>query len=122
MLQVLCCYRLMDPGSEWRLHRTWFERCGLGDLLGADFSLAAKDTLYRAAWIYELTSTYFESDPPLSGRRSAPLRLLARQAQRLRASGHALVLTPEGFPLAYVMIAGNTTDKTTLRAFLQKSG
>ena len=32
----------------------------------------------------------------------------------------ALVVTPEGFPLAYEVMAGNTTDKTTLREFLQK--
>ena len=32
----------------------------------------------------------------------------------------ALVVTPEGFPLAYEVLAGNTSDKTTLRAFLAK--
>jgi len=32
----------------------------------------------------------------------------------------ALIVTPEGFPLAYEVLAGNTSDKTTLRAFLQK--
>ena len=32
----------------------------------------------------------------------------------------ALVVTPEGFPIAYEVLAGNTSDKTTLRAFLQK--
>src|SRR5262245_5059984 len=47
VLQVLVCYRLLDPGSEWRLHRVWFEQSALGDLLAEDFSIAAKDTLYR---------------------------------------------------------------------------
>ncbi len=32
----------------------------------------------------------------------------------------ALIVTPEGFPLAYDVMAGNTRDKTTLRAFLDK--
>jgi transposase len=32
----------------------------------------------------------------------------------------ALVITPEGFPLAYEVMDGNTSDKTTLRGFLQK--
>ena len=32
----------------------------------------------------------------------------------------ALIVTPEGFPLAYEVLPGNTSDKTTLRGFLQK--
>ena len=32
----------------------------------------------------------------------------------------ARVLTPEGFPLGYEVFAGNTSDKTTLEAILQK--
>jgi len=40
VLWVLVAYRLIAPGSEWRLHREWFSRCALGDLLGADFALA----------------------------------------------------------------------------------
>jgi len=32
----------------------------------------------------------------------------------------ALVITPDGFPLAYEVLAGNTADKTTLRGFLQR--
>ena len=47
VLQTLCFYRLIDPGSEWRLHRQWFEHSAMADLLGEDFALAAKDTLYR---------------------------------------------------------------------------
>jgi hypothetical protein len=47
VLQTLCCYRLLDPGSEWRPHRVWFDQCAMGDLLGEDVSVAAKDTLYR---------------------------------------------------------------------------
>ena len=47
VLMVLVAYRLIDPGSEWRLHREWFERSAMGDLPGGDASLAAKDTLYR---------------------------------------------------------------------------
>ena len=92
VLQTLVLYRLIDPGSEWRLHRHWYEHSALGDLLGEDFRLAADDTLYRCLdlllehkpalfshltqrWqdlfgakfevlLYDLTSTYFESAPP----------------------------------------------------------
>ena len=92
VLQTLTIYRLIDPGSEWRLHRQWFKNSALADLLEEDFSLAQKDNLYRCLdkllehreplfqhlrqrWedlfgvkfevlLYDLTSTYFESDPP----------------------------------------------------------
>src|SRR5208283_5485686 len=33
ILETLVCYRLIDPGSEWRLHRLWFEQSAMGDLL-----------------------------------------------------------------------------------------
>ncbi len=33
ILQTLVCYRLIDPGSEWRLHRRWFERSDAGGLI-----------------------------------------------------------------------------------------
>ena len=47
VLKVLAAYRLIDPGSEFRLHRQWYDATALGDLLGEDFSLAQKDKLYR---------------------------------------------------------------------------
>jgi hypothetical protein len=47
ILQTLVCYRLIDPGSEWRLHRQWFEQSAMADLLGADFMVAEKNALYR---------------------------------------------------------------------------
>jgi hypothetical protein len=46
VLLVLVAYRLIAPGSEWRLHREWFKNSALGDLLGADFSLADSHKLY----------------------------------------------------------------------------
>jgi hypothetical protein len=47
ILQTLVCYRLIDPGSEWRLHRQWFEQSAMADLLGEDYALVAKNALYR---------------------------------------------------------------------------
>ena len=32
----------------------------------------------------------------------------------------ALIVTPEGFPLAYEVMNGNTNDSTTLKDFLDK--
>jgi transposase len=149
ILKLLVCYRLIDPGSEWRLHRDWYLKSAMGDLLGADFSLAQKDKLYqchdkllahkqalfthlRARWkdlfgarfeimLYDLTSTYFESlprDPDGDDKRkfghSRDKRPDCVQVVI------ALVVTPEGFPLAYEVMDGNTADNTTLRGFLEK--
>src|ERR1700722_2212988 len=146
VLKTLVAYRLIDPGSEWRLHRQWYEQTAMGDLLGADFALAHKDTLYRCLdrllvhkadlfsflqqrWkslfgadfevlLYDLTSTYFECDPPAAGKRrfgySRDKRSDCVQVVI------ALVVTPDGLPLAYEVMAGNTADKTTLRDFIRR--
>jgi len=146
VLKTLVCYRLIDPGSEWRLHRQWYEQSGVGDLLGEDFRLVEIDTLYRCLdkvlphkeglfsflqqrWqdlfnvdfdvlLYDLTSTYFEVDPPASGKRQFGYSRDKRSdcVQVVIA----LVITTEGFPLAYDVLAGNTSDKTTLSDFLKK--
>jgi len=47
VLETLTIYRLVDPGSEWRLHRHWFQHSAMADLLDEDFALAQKDNLYR---------------------------------------------------------------------------
>jgi transposase len=148
VLKTLVAYRLLDPGSEWRLHRDWFTTSAMADLLGEDDSIAAKDTLYRCLdklcdhknelfsflktrWnelfnasydvlLYDLTSTYFECDVP-------------EERDGLRRFGYsrdkrsdcvqvviALIVTPEGFPVAYEVMPGNTSDKTTLPEFLRK--
>jgi hypothetical protein len=46
VLQVLVSYRLIAPGSEWKLHRDWFGKSAMADLLGADFGLAEAHKLY----------------------------------------------------------------------------
>jgi transposase len=148
ILQTLVCYRLIDPGSEWRLHRQWFEQSAMGDLLGEDYSLVEKNGLYRcldmllahktalfdhlrARWqdlfgakfdvlLYDLTSTYFEIDPPIDDedkRRHGYSRDKRSDCVQVVI---ALIVTPDGFPLAYEVLPGNTADKTTLRTFLQK--
>jgi transposase len=148
ILQTLVCYRLIDPGSEWRLHRQWFEQSAMADLLGEDYALVAKNALYRcldkllphkaalfshlrARWqdlfaakfdvlLYDLTSTYFESPPPddeTDKRRHGYSRDNRSDCVQVVI---ALIVTPEGFPLGYEVLPGNTSDKTTLRDMLQK--
>ncbi|SPD74746.1 conserved hypothetical protein [uncultured Desulfobacterium sp.] len=148
VLDTLVCYRLIDPGSEWRLHRYWYDQSAMSDLLGEDFRAASKDTLYRCHYklldhkeelfkhlrgkwgelfgsrfevmLYDLTSTYFESDPPFRGKRQFGYGRDKRDdcVQVIIA----LVVTPEGFPLAYEVLPGNTQDKQTLRGMLEHIG
>jgi len=148
ILQTLVCYRLMDPGSEWRLHRLWFEQSAMGDLLGRDFSLVEKNALYRTLdrllehkralfshlqerWrdlfgakfdvlLYDLTSTYFESVPPEDEKDKRRFGYSRDKRPDCVQVVIALIVTPEGFPLAYEVMPGNTADKTTLKDFLQK--
>ena len=148
LLMVLCAYRWIDPGSEWRLHRDWYGRSAMGDLLDEDFGLVAKDNPYRCLdklvahkaalfsflkerWndlfgitydvlLYDLTSTYFESDPPFAEgdkRRFGHSRDKRSDCVQVVI---ALVVTPEGFPLAYEVLPGNTNDRATLAMFLEK--
>jgi transposase len=148
VLQLLVVYRLLDPGSEWRLHRQWFDGSAMADLLGSDYSLAEIHKLYEVQdlllahkkalfshlqerWkdlfnarfeilLYDLTSTYFESDPP---ETSDGLRRFGYSRDKRSDCVQvviALVVTPEGFPLAYEVLPGNTADNTTLRDFLDK--
>ncbi len=46
VLHVLVSYRLIAPGCEWKLHRDWFGKSAMADLLGADFGLAEAHKLY----------------------------------------------------------------------------
>jgi hypothetical protein len=149
VLQVLASYRLIAPGSEWRLHRQWFLDSAMADLLGSDFGLAEAHKLYAChdlllahkpalfkhlteRWrdlfnasfdvlLYDLTSTYFEvnaSDlPEDSKRRHGYSRDKRPDCPQLVI---ALVVTPDGLPLAYEVLPGNTADCKTLRDFRAK--
>ena len=147
VLRLRTLYRRLSPGSEWRWHRHWFATTACADLLGADERLAQDDTLYRGLdgllehkderfaplrqrWsdlfgakfdvrLYDLTSTDFECDVP--DHETDPRRFGYRRDKR--GDGVqvvvALVVTPEGLPLAYAMFPGNTAAKTPLRDLLK---
>src|SRR5881296_3490611 len=148
VLTVLCAHRLICPGSEWRLHREWFQKSAMADLLGEDAGVPETHKLYRChdrllvhkqavfdhlvgRWrdlfnisydvlLYDLTSTYFEADPPFpegDKRRFGYSRDHRPDCVQIVI---ALVVTPEGLPLAYEVLPGNTADKTTLRGFLER--
>ena len=146
VLQLLTVNRLIAPSTEFHVHRQWFLSTAMEDLLGVDFAVAEKDRLYRCldrilehkqelfVWLrqkwaelfhaefevllYDLTSTFFEGameDNPKAKRgysrdgRPDCLQVVI-----------ALVITPDGFPLAYEVMDGNTADSTTLRGFLKR--
>ena len=147
VLQTLVAYRLIDPGSEWRLHRHWYDASAMSDLLNADFALAEKDTLYRCLdklvghkdelfkflqvrWgelfearfdvlLYDLTRTYFESDTPREEDDKRQYGYSRDKRFDCRQVVIALIVTPEGFPLSYEVLAGNTKDSNTLSDFLK---
>src|SRR5713226_6745714 len=146
VLQLLVVNRLLDPGSEFRVHRQWYLTTAMDALLGTDFAVAEKDRLYRCLdrvlehkqelflWLrqkwadlfqadfevllYDLTSTYFEGameqNPKAKYGHSRDQRTDCLQVVI------ALVITPDGFPLAYEVMNGNTSDRATLRGFLDK--
>ena len=47
VIELLAVNRLVDPSSEWRLHRQWFDQSAMDQLLETDFAVASKDRLYR---------------------------------------------------------------------------
>jgi transposase len=148
VLLVLVAYRLIAPGSEWRLHRQWFGQSALGDLLSADSSLADSHKLYGChdlllehkqplfdhligRWrdlfnltfevlLYDLTSTYFESNPPADENDKRRFGYSRDKRSDCVQVVIALIVTPQGFPLAYEVLAGNTKDSSTLKEFLDK--
>jgi hypothetical protein len=148
VLLVLTLYRLLSPGSEWRLYRQWFDRTALPDLLGSDADLSAIHALYachdrllahksalfshlNGRWrdlfnarfdvlLYDLTSTYFEANPPFPEGEKRRFGYSRDKRSDCVQVVIALVITPDGLPLAYEVLAGNTSDKTTLKDFLAR--
>lgn len=146
VLELLVVNRLIDPGSEFRVHRHWFDHSAMDVLLGQDFAVAEKDRLYRCLdrvlehkqdlfvhlqqrWkdlfdaefdllLYDLTSTYVEGEAEQNPK--ARYGYSRDKRPDCKQVVIALIVTPAGLPLAYEVMAGNTSDKTTLRGFLDR--
>jgi transposase len=146
VLELLVVNRLIDPGSEFRVHRQWFDQSAMDVLLGQDFAVAGKDRLYRCLdrvlehkqdlfvhlqqrWkdlfaaefdllLYDLTSTYVEGEAEQNPKAKYGYSRDGRPDCKQVVI--ALVMTPSGLPLAYEVMDGNTSDKSTLRSFLDK--
>jgi hypothetical protein len=135
-LAVSVAYRLIEPGSEWRCHRLWYERSAMGDLLGEEFVWGGKDQLYgvldrllqhrdelfqhlQGRWqdlfgtkldvlLYDLTSTYFEGQA--EEIKKARYGYSRDHRPDCKQVVLALVVTPEGFPVGYEIMNGNTLE------------
>src|SRR5215470_11298998 len=145
VLRLLVVNRLLDPGSEFHVHRQWFVDSAMDELLETDFAVAEKDRLYRCldrilehkqelfVWLkqkwadlfhadfevllYDLTSTYFEGEMEQNPKAKRGYSRDGRPDCVQVVIG--LVVTTDGFPLAYEVMDGNTSDRTTLRQFLK---
>jgi transposase len=146
VLRLLVVNRLLAPGSEFRVHRQWYVDSAMDELLESSFSVAEKDRLYRCLdrvlehkqelfvflkqrWadlfaadfevlLYDLTSTYFEGEMEQNPKAKRGYSRDGRPDCLQLVI--ALVVTPDGFPLAYEVLNGNTADCATLGDFLQK--
>jgi transposase len=146
LLTVSVAYRLIEPGSEWRCHRLWYERSAMGDLLGEGFVWGGKDQLYsvldrlldhrdalfthlQGRWkdlfgakldvlLYDLTSTYFEGQA--QDIQKAHYGYSRDHRFDCKQVVLALVVTPEGFPVGYEIMDGNFLDKETLPQMVEK--
>jgi Transposase DDE domain len=146
VIELLAVNGLCAPGSELSIHERWFSRTAMDFLLGCDEAVAGKDRLYRALdkalehrdalmghlqerWsdlfgaacqilLYDLTSTYFEGE-------AESVESAARGYSRDHRPDTlqvllALVVTAEGFPVAYEVFDGDTADVTTLEGIVSK--
>jgi len=128
------------------VHRQWFDHSAMDVLLGQDFAVAEKDRLYRCLdrvlkhkqdlfvhlqqrWqdlfqaefdvlLYDLTSTYVEGEAEQNPK--AKYGYSRDGKPNCKQVVIALVMTPTGLPMAYEVMDGNTSDKSTLRGFLDK--
>lgn len=145
MAAVLVLARFCAPSSELQIAESWYEKTALEDLLGVSPDLINKDRLYRALdallphkeslfkhlqqrygdlfgetfdfLFYDITSAYFEG----SGEKN-------KQAARgYSRDGRpdcvqvciGLVVSREGFPLAFEVFDGNCPDVTTVEEMVE---
>lgn len=145
MAKILVLCRLCNPSSELYIAEHFFEQTALSDLLGVSADKVNEDRLYRALdkilpykeafekhlketagtlfnldyglFLYDVTSTYFEVEAKSN-----------KLAQRGYSRDHrgdckqvciGLVVTRDGFPLGYELVAGNRTDVTTVKEIVE---
>lgn len=137
---ILTLARFCAPSSELQIADFWYGKTALDDLLGVAPEKVNDDRLYRALdvllphkdalfthfqkvygelfgttfdlLLYDITSTYFEGQA--KGNPQARLGYSRDSRPDCVQVCIALVVTPEGLPLAYEVFDGNRTDVTTV--------
>ena len=137
--------RLIQPAAEHAMP-DWIRRTALADILGTDFEALVEDPLYRVLdklhphraaieaalvergrslfnldrtiYLYDLTSTYFEGQAAANDKAKRGYSRDHRPDCKQMVVG--LVVNRDGFPIAHQVFAGNTQDRTTLAAMLDR--
>jgi transposase len=140
MACILTLARFCAPSSELHIAESWYGKTALEDLLGVAPEKVNDDRLYRALdallphkdalfghfqkvygelfgttfdiLLYDITSTYFEGQA--AGNPQAKRGYSRDSRSDCVQVCIALVVTPEGLPLAYEVFDGNRTDVTTV--------
>jgi transposase len=140
MACILALARFCAPSSELQIAEFWYAKTALDDLLGVVPEQVNEDRLYRALdallphkeglfrhfqhvygelfettfdlLLYDITSTYFEGK--MEGNPQAKRGYSRDGRPDCVQVCIALVVTPEGLPLAYEVFDGNRTDVTTV--------
>lgn len=140
MACILTLARFCAPSSELQIAEFWYAKTALDDLLAVPVDKVNEDRLYRALdallphkdglfrhfqqvygelfgmtfdiLLYDITSTYFEGQA--KGNAQAKHGYSRDKRSDCVQVCIALVVTPEGLPLAYEVFDGNRTDVTTV--------
>jgi len=140
MACILTLARFCAPSSELQIAQFWYAKTALDDLLDVAPEKVNDDRLYRALdallphkeglfrhfqqvygelfgttfdiLLYDVTSTYFEGQA--EGNAQAKRGYSRDSRPDCVQVCIALVVTPEGLPLAYEVFDGNRTDVTTV--------
>lgn len=145
MACILVLARFCAPSSELHIADFWYGKTALDDLLGVPPEKVNDDRLYRALdallphkdalfghfhqvygelfgttfdiLLYDITSTYFEGQA--QGNPQAKRGYSRDNRPDCVQVCIALVVTPEGLPLAYEVFDGNRTDVTTVEEIVE---
>ncbi len=145
MACILTLARLCAPSSELHIAESWYGKTALEDILGVAPDKINDDRLYRALdvllphkdalfghfqkvygelfgttfdiLLYDITSTYFEGQAV--GNPQGQRGYSRDGRPDCVQVCIALVVTPEGLPLAYEVFDGNRTDVTTVEEMVE---
>jgi transposase len=145
MACILALARFCAPSSELQIAEFWYAKTALDDLLDVPPKKVNEDRLYRTLdallphkdglfrhfqevygelfgttydiLLYDITSTYFEGEA--KGNGQAKRGYSRDKRPDCVQVCIALVVTPEGLPLAYEVFDGNRADVTTVEEMVE---